>query len=113
MFQKSAMDIFAREIVTNARYKKKHGSGWKNMNERLYKINRLFIACDFLIAALGVCVFSYSALHFSKWWIALFALIPLALYMNHGLILDNQITDAKVEELKPKGDDSNARERNS
>ena len=76
------------------------------MTEKLYKLNKLFIITDFLIAALGVCVFSYSALHFSKWWIALFALIPLALYMNHGLILDNQITDAKVEELKPKGGDN-------
>lgn len=75
------------------------------MNEKLYRLNKLFIIADFLIAALGVCVFSYSALHFGKWWIALFALIPLALYMNHGLILDNQITDAKVEELNPKGGD--------
>ena len=75
------------------------------MTEKLYKLNKLFIIADFLIAALGVCVFSYSALHFGKWWIALFALIPLALYMNHGLILDNQITDAKVEELNPKGGD--------
>ena len=79
------------------------------MNEKLYRLNKLFIIADFLIAALGVCMFAYSALHFGKWWIALFALIPLALYMNHGLILDNQITDAKVEELKPKGDDPNAR----
>ena len=75
------------------------------MTEKLYKLNKLFIIADFLIAALGVCVFSYSAFHFGKWWIALFALIPLSLYMNHGLILDREITNAKVEELKPEGGD--------
>lgn len=75
------------------------------MNERLYKLNKLFIIADMLIAALGVCMFAYSALHFGKWWIALFALLPLMLYMNHGIVLDREITDAQVEELKPKGGD--------
>lgn len=73
------------------------------MDEKLFKLNKIFLIADFLIAALGVCVFAYSALHFGKWWIALFALIPLALYMEHGIILDTQIVDAQVEELKPKG----------
>ena len=73
------------------------------MNEKLYRLNKLFIIADFLIAALGVCVFAWSAWHFGRWWIALFALIPLSLYMNHGIILDREITDAKVEELKPNG----------
>ena len=78
------------------------------MSEKLYKLNKLFIIADFIIACLGVCVFAWSAMHFGKWWIALFALIPLSLYMNHGLILDSQIVDAKVEELKPNGGDENA-----
>lgn len=107
MSPKSVTAIPAPETVTNVRSKKKHGSGWKSMDEKLYKLNKFFIIADFLIAALGVCVFAYSALHFGKWWIALFALIPLALYMEHGIILDTQIVDAKVEELKPKGGDSN------
>ena len=105
MSQRSVTAIPAPETVTSARYKKKHGSGWKNMNERLYKLNKLFIIADMLIAALGVCMFAYSALHFGKWWIALFAIIPLTLYMNHGIVLDREITDAQVDELKPKGDD--------
>ena len=108
MSQKSVTGIPAPETATNALYKRKHGSGWKNMSEKLYKLNKLFIIADFIIACLGVCVFAWSAMHFGKWWIALFALIPLSLYMNHGLILDSQIVDAKVEELKPNGGDSNA-----
>ena len=105
MSRKSVTVIPAPETATSARYKKRHGSGWKNMNERPYRINRLFLVCDLLIAALGVCVFAYSALRFGRWWIALFALIPLALYMNHGVLLDHEIHDAEVEELKPKGGD--------
>jgi len=108
MSRKSVTGIPAPETATNAHYKKKHGSGWKNMSEKLYKLNKLFIIADFIIACLGVCVFAWSAMHFGKWWIALFALIPLSLYMNHGLILDSQIVDAKVEELKPNGGDENA-----
>lgn len=83
------------------------------MTERLYKLNRLFFIVDCIVAVLGVCVFAYSAIHFGKWWIALFALIPLALYMNHGLILDSQIVDAKVEELKPNGGDNDSRQNGS
>lgn len=67
------------------------------MNERLYRLNKLFIIADMIIAALGVCVFAYSALHFGKWWITLFALLPLILYMNHGIVLDREIVDADVE----------------
>lgn len=74
-----------------------HVHGVDQMNERLYRLNKLFIIADMIIAALGVCVFAYSALHFGKWWIALFALLPLILYMNHGIVLDREIVDANVE----------------
>lgn len=105
MFPKSVTAILAPETATSARYKTKQSNGEKNMNERLYKLNKLFIITDMIIAALGVCVFAYSALRFGKWWIAFFALIPLTLYMNHGIILDTQISDAQVEALKPNGGD--------
>jgi predicted secreted protein len=40
---------------------------------------------------------------FCHWWIALFALIPVSLYTNHGIIVNSQIEDADFEEVKEDG----------
>jgi predicted secreted protein len=40
---------------------------------------------------------------FCRWWIALFALIPVSLYTNHGIIVNSQIEGADFEEVKEDG----------
>ena len=62
-----------------------------------------FCVCDFIICALATAIIGYAAFVFDKWWIALFALIPVALYTNHGIIVNSQIQDADFEEVKEDG----------
>lgn len=62
-----------------------------------------FCICDFLICALATAIIGYAAFVFCRWWIALFALIPVALYTNHGVIVNSQIEDADFEEVKEDG----------
>ena len=73
------------------------------MDKRLFAINMAFCICDFLICALAVAIIGYAAFVFDKWWIALFALIPVSLYTNHGIIVNSQIEDADFEEVKEDG----------
>lgn len=71
------------------------------MSEKLFKINRMMVICDFLLTCIAVTAFSAGAWYFAKWWIALFALIPLGMYTTHGII-----TDADVERAIQQAGDS-------
>lgn len=73
------------------------------MNDNLYKINVFYGVTDFLLCAIGVAAFTGAAFFFGKWWLILFAVLPLCLYTNHGLIIESDLKQSKVEELKPKG----------
>ena len=73
------------------------------MNDNLFKINVFYAVSDFVLCALGVCAFAGASYFFGKWWIVLFALLPLAMYSNHGLIIESDLRQAKADELKPEG----------
>lgn len=65
------------------------------MSKRLAIINIILAIADLALSALGVIAFAQAAIHFGKWWIILFALIPLALYSQHSMIIDSDIRDAE------------------
>ena len=69
--------------------------------DKIYRINVLFVICDFIIAGLSLVMVSWAAFFFNRWWIILFSVVPLALYMNHGLLI--------AEDLNAKGDENNSR----
>ena len=62
------------------------------MEDKIYRINILFIICDFLIAGMALVMVAWASFFFNRWWIIAFALVPLTLYMNHGLLLAQDCT---------------------
>ena len=72
------------------------------MSKKLVLINMVMVVFDFLISLACVALFAYCAVHFGHWWVGLFALIPLALFSGHGLIIDADLAEAQ------KGDDDGA-----
>ena len=68
------------------------------MDKKTFALNIVYAVFDTLIGVCGVGVFGLLAWHCDKWWIALFALVPLSLYNNHTLIID--------ADLQQKGGDS-------
>ena len=77
------------------------------MTKRLLVINVVYAVVDTLIFAIGICGFTLCALHFGKWWLVLFNLIPLSLFSRHSLIIDNDLelaAQADEEEVVEKTD---------
>ena len=79
------------------------------MSQRLLTINVVYAIVDTLIFAIGICGFTLCALHFGKWWLVLFNLLPLSLFSRHSLIIDNDLELAaqatNEEEAVEKKDD--------
>lgn len=65
------------------------------MSKSAIFLNILYAIIDGLMCALGVVVFYQVSVHFEKWWIVLFAIIPLCFY-QHTSVID--ITTVKKEE---------------
>ena len=61
------------------------------MTKRLLIINVVYAVVDTLIFAIGICGFTLCALHFGKWRLVLFNLLPLSLFSRHSLIIDNDL----------------------
>ena len=77
------------------------------MTKRLLIINVVYAVVDTLIFAIGICGFTLCALHFGKWWLVLFNLLPLSLFSRHSLIIDNDLvlaSQADEEEVVGKTD---------
>ena len=77
------------------------------MTKRLLVINVVYAVVDTLIFAIGICGFTMCAIHFGKWWLVLFNLIPLSLFSRHSLIIDNDLelaAQADEEEVVEKTD---------
>ena len=72
------------------------------MNNKLFVINIIWAVFDTFISALAVIASAYASLHFEKWWILFFMLVPLMLFNRHTLIINEDI------EVAQKGDDSNS-----
>ena len=73
------------------------------MSKRLTFLNTVLVITDLILSALTVAAFAWAAMFFNKWWIILFAIIPLAVYSQHSMIIDSDIREAKVDELQGKG----------
>lgn len=71
------------------------------MDKKLLVLNIVYVTFDVVLGLAGIAVFAWCAWHFEKWWMALFALIPLTLYNTHSAIIDADIQQAKVDALKP------------
>ena len=68
------------------------------MTKTMAVINIFLVITDLILAALAVCAFAWSAVYFHKWWLILFTLVPVILYNNHSIIVDNSIQQKEGEE---------------
>ena len=67
------------------------------MNKRLFAINIIFAVLDTIVVVLAILGFWWCAWHFGKWWIILFAIIPLIAFNAHSLVIDSDIERAKED----------------
>lgn len=58
------------------------------MDKKIFVLDVLITIADTLIAALAILAFAWGSRYFGRWWMLLFAIIPLALFNAHTLILD-------------------------
>ena len=65
------------------------------MDKNIKALNIIYAITDTLIAALSIVSFAYMALHFERWWILLFSILPLILYSQHTLVLESGIRRAE------------------
>lgn len=72
------------------------------MTSKLLALNITYAIVGTIIAALGICAFGWGSWHFGRWWILLFAIIPLALFSGHSVIVE---ADLKAAE---EGSDNNS-----
>lgn len=70
------------------------------MSKTLAVINIFLVIADLVLSALAVCAFAWCSVYFQKWWIILFTLVPVILYNNHSVIIDSDIRQSKIDELK-------------
>ena len=73
------------------------------MDKKIAIINIIYALTDTIVCMVAVGVFAFCAWHFDRWWISLFGILPLLLYSNHSMIINADIRDAKVDQLKPDG----------
>ena len=76
------------------------------MSKRLTFLNAILVIADLILSALVVAAFAWSAFHFSKWWLILFTLFPLALYSHHSLIIDSDLQQNAIDKLTGRGDNN-------
>ena len=53
----------------------------------MFVINIIKAIADLIISALGIMGFIYGANVFQRWWILLFAILPLAMYYSSGIVV--------------------------
>lgn len=53
----------------------------------MFVINIIKAIADVIISALGITGFIYGANVFQRWWILLFAVIPLLMYYSSGIVV--------------------------
>ena len=74
------------------------------MDKKLFTLNVVFAVVDLIFSALTVLVVTWAANHFGKLWIMLFLIIPVVLFNNRTMVINNDIRQAKVDQLKPGSD---------
>lgn len=53
----------------------------------MFVINIIKAIADLIVSALGIMGFIYGANVFQRWWILLFAILPLAMYYSSGIVV--------------------------
>ena len=60
------------------------------MSAKIFVLNIICTISEMLICALVICVFSFMAWHFEKWWISLLNVFPLMCYNGWKLIAEEK-----------------------
>lgn len=68
------------------------------MDKKIFVLDVLITIADTLIAALAILAFAWGSRYFGRWWMLLFAIIPLALFNAHTLILDAPHEEENADE---------------
>lgn len=68
------------------------------MDKRTFALNTVLAIVDTVIAALAIIAFAWGSWNFSKWWMLLFTIVPLALFNTHTLILDTVREEENADE---------------
>jgi len=61
------------------------------MTNKLFALNILYTVFDLVVAIAGIALFGGAAWFFGKWWLTIFALLPLSLYNNRSMIISADI----------------------
>lgn len=77
------------------------------MDKKLEVLNIVYAIVDTLICALAIVAFGAGAYYFNRWWILLLTLVPVVAFNNHTLVINQDIRDAKIDELSPDGGKEN------
>lgn len=65
------------------------------MEKGLFWLNIVYAVLDTAIAGVAIFGFFWCANRFEKWWLILFTIIPLMLYSNHTLIINDDLLSKK------------------
>lgn len=68
------------------------------MSKPLAAINIILAIGDVIICGLAILAFGWGAWFFGKWWLLLFAIIPLALFNQHSLIVNADLERGEKDE---------------
>ena len=60
------------------------------MDRKLFILNIIITLVDTAISALAIIAFAWGAATFERWWLLLFALIPVLLFHAHPLVLERE-----------------------
>jgi len=74
------------------------------MNERVYKLNKLYAITDTLMCVVTIVAFAVCAVLFSKWWLNLFDFVPLFLFSSHTVVMDGQFVADRIAADAPEED---------
>lgn len=68
------------------------------MSKPLAAINIIWAIGDVIVCSLAILAFGWGAWFFGKWWLLLFAIIPLALFNQHSLIVNADLERGEKDE---------------
>ena len=77
------------------------------MDRKLLTLNIFYAIADVIVGLAGIAVFGAGAWFFEKWWLLIFTLLPLILYNNHTLVINE---DIQLQDEAQKGGEPNAKE---
>ena len=68
------------------------------MSKPLAAINIIWAIGDVIVCSLAILAFGWGSWFFGKWWLLLFAIIPLALFNQHSLIVNADLERGEKDE---------------